>query len=423
MKNNSTPPLKNQRATFFSITLAMLFFLLIALSPMTAFSQSTPVKILPLGDSITQGDTLYNSYRRPLWHALNDDGYDVDFVGSLTSNAGGAAPDPDFDLDHEGHHGWRADQVLDSLPGWVEGYDFDIVLLHIGHNDLNRVDRNGSVVQATLDDIDGIIDVLRSDNPNVTILLAQLIPSCRPIRDVNIESFNALVPDYAAGKTTTNSPVIVVDHFTGFDANTDTYDCSHPNVTGEQKMADTWQAALTPLLNGSPQPTATVTSTPSTPTETPSPSTTPTNTAVPPTATATVEPTVTQTPTATIEPTVTSTPGAGTSIHIADIDGSAAAPSFRWEATVSLFVVDSSGAPAADAEVEGTWDLNGRLRTGDCTTDNNGECTILLSNIAAAINSITYTVDNINGTLPYDANLNTDPDGDSDGTTIGIEKP
>ncbi|MCP5094640.1 MAG: DUF5060 domain-containing protein, partial [Chloroflexi bacterium] len=133
--------------------------------------------ILPLGDSITQGDTTYNSYRRPLWHMLNEAGYAVDFVGSLTANAGGSAPNPDFDLDHEGHAGWRADQVLNSLPGWLGGYTPDIVLLHVGHNDLNRVDRNGSVINVTLADIDGIIDALRDDNPNVTVLLAQLIPS------------------------------------------------------------------------------------------------------------------------------------------------------------------------------------------------------------------------------------------------------
>ena len=40
------------------------------------------VKIMPLGDSITQSSTGLNSYRYYLWHLLLNHGYHVDFVGA-----------------------------------------------------------------------------------------------------------------------------------------------------------------------------------------------------------------------------------------------------------------------------------------------------------------------------------------------------
>ena len=45
-----------------------------------------------------------------------------------------------------------------------------------------------------------------------------------------------------------DSPVIVVDHFTGFDAATQTYDGVHPNADGEIHLSDRWLAALEDVL-------------------------------------------------------------------------------------------------------------------------------------------------------------------------------
>src|SRR5918996_761850 len=43
---------------------------------------NTTIKIMPLGDSITQSITPLNSYRYYLWHLLLNQEYHVDFVGS-----------------------------------------------------------------------------------------------------------------------------------------------------------------------------------------------------------------------------------------------------------------------------------------------------------------------------------------------------
>ena len=95
-----------------------------------------PWRIMPLGDSITQGDCERASYRRPLWLRLKEAGLEVDFVGSLRRNHRGGPPVEDFDVDHEGHWGWRADQVLREIDGWARAAQADVALMLLGVNDL-----------------------------------------------------------------------------------------------------------------------------------------------------------------------------------------------------------------------------------------------------------------------------------------------
>ncbi|MEM9164679.1 MAG: SGNH/GDSL hydrolase family protein, partial [Cyanobacteria bacterium P01_F01_bin.4] len=178
-------------------------------------------------------------------------GYAVNFVGSLDTNSGGASPNPDFDLDHEGRWGWRVDEILNGRAGqgnltdWLQGYTPDIALVHLGTNDI----AHPNSVASTLDELGQVIDVLRAYNPNVTILLAQLIPNSYPEINQRIQTLNAQMVELAANKTQSNSPVQVVDHHSGFDVAADTYDGVHPNESGITKMAQVWATALYPFLD------------------------------------------------------------------------------------------------------------------------------------------------------------------------------
>jgi hypothetical protein len=241
------------------IRIIILSFCGLALMPGRLDAQ---VKIMPMGNSITQGHAIaqdfgtYNSYRRELWHMLINNGYDVDFVGSMQTNLDRInwrevpPPNPDFDLDHEGHSGWRADQLRNSSYGWVNTYKPDVVLLHAGTNDILQ----NQSIPSTIEDISQIIDQIRSAKQDVTILLAQLIPSNRDARvAAQLAALNQAIPRLASNKTTTLSPIYVVDQATGFNPGTDTYDGLHPNEAGEKKMADKWFATLKGIL---PPPTA-----------------------------------------------------------------------------------------------------------------------------------------------------------------------
>jgi hypothetical protein len=223
--------------------------LLLELLPVLVKAQ---IKIMPMGNSITQGHPTYSTYRRELWFLLQNNGYNaIDFVGSMRTSWDRVnskqvpAPYQDFDLDHEGHSGWRADEIKGSSYGWVNDYKPDILLLHVGTNDILQ----NQSLPTTIDDISDIINGARSAKPTIIILLAQIIGSNRDERvEAQIAALNKEIPKLAERKHTSQSPVYVVDQASGFNPVDDTYDGVHPNTKGEKKMADVWFAALQKVL-------------------------------------------------------------------------------------------------------------------------------------------------------------------------------
>lgn len=206
------------------------------------FSTQRPVKIMPLGDSITQAPGGQASYRYWLWKDLNTAGYSVNFVGSGLIGYTGEPRFYDFDQNHEGHAMYSTSTVLANAWNWANFANPDVVLLHIGTNDVG----DGVPTNTIINNISQIIDVLRSVNPNVTILLAQLIPYAG--QEAGISTLNAAMPGLASSKNTASSRIIVVDQYTGFNAASDTVDGIHPNEAGEKKMSARWYSALTGVL-------------------------------------------------------------------------------------------------------------------------------------------------------------------------------
>ncbi len=206
-------------------------------TPSPSQATSRVIRILPLGDSITQGGDGYPSYRRSLWMMLS--GFKVDFIGSHNS-FNGSSPYTDFDLDNEGHWAWEAGELDNSLNSWLDGYTPDIVLLHAGTNDVDRGQSNSS----TTAELESIIDKLRAKNSAVIILMAKLIP----MRHRDTTDINQDIEVLAAEKSTAVSPVVIVDQYTGYNPATDNHDNYHPNTQGEEKMARQWFAALQAFL-------------------------------------------------------------------------------------------------------------------------------------------------------------------------------
>lgn len=203
--------------------------------------------IMPMGDSITEAFSGHASYRYWLWNSLADAGYTANFAGIGAGVSDGPPLLPGYDTDHEGFSGWRADDMLAHVQdaGWknfalMPQNKPDIVLLHIGSNDVEQGQSNST----TRDEIGKIIDALRAINPNVKILLARLVPET----GISMSGLNSLLPALVSAKTTSRSPVILVDQSGGFSSAADTYDGVHPNEAGEKKMAAKWLAALKPLL-------------------------------------------------------------------------------------------------------------------------------------------------------------------------------
>lgn len=109
-------------------------------------------------------------------------------------------------------------------------------------------------------------------------------------------------------------------------------------------------------------------------------------------------------------------------VFVGDIDGTATNEGKNWIATVSLLVVDSTGNPVPDATVAGQW-TGGFSGSATVTTDANGLVTLSSGAIRKNSDATTFTVSDVSASgLTYDAGKNTDPDGDSSGTSITVFK-
>jgi len=205
---------------------------------------------MPLGNSITQADALHPGYRYELWKLLKDSGHNFDFVGSMKDNYRGENPVQSFDTDHEGHWGWRADQVLNGVPGLGGLKDFlkenrpDIVLMHLGSNDIFE----GDEIPDIIEELKGILNTLITSNHDVIILIAQILPVADKRINVRIRLLNDAISLIPSELAFSKVNIIVVNQFEGFDPFTDTYDGVHPNSAGEVKMAKKWFEGLQGVL-------------------------------------------------------------------------------------------------------------------------------------------------------------------------------
>ncbi|PRX96500.1 SGNH/GDSL hydrolase family protein [Allonocardiopsis opalescens] len=205
-----------------------------------------PVRIMPLGDSITGSP---GCWRALLWNELRDAGHTaIDFVGTLGPQ-GCSVP---YDGDNEGHGGALVTNVAaqNQLPGWLAATEPDVVLMHFGTNDVWSARPTATV----LDAYSTLVRQMRAQNPDMTVLVAQIIPmdparSCADCGN-RVRELNAAIPGWAAGISTARSPVVVVDQWTGFDTGADTYDGVHPSASGDAKIAANWFAALDGVLGG-----------------------------------------------------------------------------------------------------------------------------------------------------------------------------
>jgi lysophospholipase L1-like esterase len=219
----------------------------LAATLLLARNAEAATKIMPLGDSLTGGP---GCWRALLWTSLQTAGYTaIDFVGTLPGGGCGVAT---WDGDNEGHGGYLAINVANQsmLPGWLTATNPNIVMMTFGTNDVWNARPTADIIAA----FGTLVDQMRQNNPSMRIFVAQIPPvappGCSYCQQGTINLNNA-IPAWAASKTTAQSPITVVDQWTGWDPVADTTDGVHQSDAGNRKMAAKWYAALTPVLGGS----------------------------------------------------------------------------------------------------------------------------------------------------------------------------
>jgi lysophospholipase L1-like esterase len=192
------------------------------------------MRIMPLGDSITDGYNIPGGYRIDLEDALRASGIRFDFVGSQHSGARSLA-----DQDHEGHIGWRIDEIQSHVGEWLATYKPEVVLLLIGTNDILQHYR----IASAPDRLGTLVDLIHILRPTTKIFLSTLPPIANPADNSRVTTYNAVVIDLARIRARAE-PIRLVDGGRALTIS-DLADGVHPNAAGYSKLADAWHTALT----------------------------------------------------------------------------------------------------------------------------------------------------------------------------------
>jgi lysophospholipase L1-like esterase len=225
----------------------------------TAPALGAPIKIMPLGDSITYGaGTATGGYRTELWKDFGSDPNKLVFYGSLE-----AGP-PELGNKHtEGHPGFTIanepgsgyGNLTDSISGYLNPRLFpDFILLMIGTNDINRqfeVDQ----APAKLDHLISLIsDRSTGLKPNAKLIVSNILPiddahnqfawpGADSNRNRDVDIFNATIPGIVAAHRGRGENVFFTDVHRLFSL-TDIADGLHPTPAGFDKLGDAWYSAI-----------------------------------------------------------------------------------------------------------------------------------------------------------------------------------
>lgn len=213
---------------------------------------SGPCKIMPFGDSITQGFPVAGGYRAPLFRLALQANRDITFVGSADDFSVPTVDGVPFPRNHEGHGGWtiEGNNGIAKLVGTsIPNYKPHIITLMIGTNDING---NINVADAP-NRLGRLLDSIFMQDPNILVVLAQIVPTRTDGTNNAVKAYNAAMPDLVATRVSKGQHIVLVDMYTAF-TNDPNYkqsllgDNLHPNQAGYNRMAEVWFEALSPYL-------------------------------------------------------------------------------------------------------------------------------------------------------------------------------
>jgi acyl-CoA thioesterase I len=241
------------------------YFFLPALMVLFFSGQQGTIKVICIGDSITQGKVINDSitelsYRYWLWEKLDSAGFEVDMLGSNPYWFGESRTNRvaipvsrytghQFDTDHESYYGIRTDAIVNGFTHEKTKYTPlkdrlqkfnkpDVAFVQIGDNDNQRDSLE------TMNYLKQIAIELYERNSEMKIFLSKLICPWKVYVNHSIEPIVAELKlkypgmkishvDLASGWV--NCPEV---------PGTCTFDWVHPNVRGQKIMADKWFKAF-----------------------------------------------------------------------------------------------------------------------------------------------------------------------------------
>lgn len=201
-----------------------------------------PLRIMPLGDSITHGVDFFDivdnppvplrvGYRKALFESLTDSGHVVDFTGQAGQRAGFDAglADPD----NNGYPGVDIPFVTSKVYEVLDEGPSDVILLHIGTN------QTPPTAEGVLDILDEIDRWVLTNFP-VHVLVSTLVPKRDEALQLIVDEFNNDLRRVIGLRS--QSSVTLVENALALSVENISLEAVgvHPNPFGYQRMAETW---------------------------------------------------------------------------------------------------------------------------------------------------------------------------------------
>lgn len=209
-----------------------------------------------VGDSMTIGRAGDYTWRYRMWQHLDSTfGGPYRIVGprcEVYDTTADAAVSHDYADPGFPEHARR------HLAGWGEGWQHmapvmgetvaahrpDVLLVSLGLIDLGFY----TDAEQTTDNVRRFIAGARAARPGVRMVLLPVIPNSRAEEDApfaaEVTRFNELLAKAVADLTTDASPILLAARPASYDIHHDTYDGTHPNASGEHRLAGEFAAVL-----------------------------------------------------------------------------------------------------------------------------------------------------------------------------------
>jgi hypothetical protein len=189
-----------------------------------------PCKILPLGDSITDGIGFSGGYRVELFSLALADEKNITFVGG-SMNGPQMVDGVTFPRSHEGHSGWTVSQIDGIVPSPALDPEPHIVLLHIGTNDMYQMPSGAN------DRLETLVDAILNELPDSLLVVSNIIPFPQSASTVN--TYNQPIPAMVMERANAGKHILFCEQFEDFPTN-ELGDGVHPNQAGYERMARRW---------------------------------------------------------------------------------------------------------------------------------------------------------------------------------------
>jgi lysophospholipase L1-like esterase len=199
-----------------------------------------PLKIMPIGDSLTKGtgSTHGAGYRLEFLARMKAAGVEVDMVGTFHDGP------QEIDRDHQGHQG-QGVAKLDAVSfDELRRARPNAVILMIGTNDA----KDRLVPEAFRIRYSVLLDRILAES-HVKLVVATIPPSRFGRKAKLVEGVNGIIKSEVQKRADAGRSIRLVDVYTLLDNRADFVDNLHMNDAGYTKVGDAFADALLELLD------------------------------------------------------------------------------------------------------------------------------------------------------------------------------